>query len=205
MGYSPEHTAATRARILASAGRLFRRHGFRGVGIDEIMSGAGLTRGGFYAHFKSKEDLFVQVLAEEPEFALQLRRVREADVRTDARPPLDAVEYYLAPGHRERVGRGCSLVANAPDIARASKRARDRFTERFQDVAAEFEALLSERVAEAEPERALAALATCVGGVALARGLTDDALACELLDACRVQVANILDREEEHSARPSVA
>ncbi len=190
MGYSSEHVAATRQRILDSAGSLFRKHGFHGVGIDDIMSGAGLTRGGFYAHFRSKEDLFVQVLSEELEFATQLGRVRREGEGT---APLDAVDYYLEPGNRRRIGRGCTIVANAPDIARASKRGRDRFTGSFGGLVEEFEELLGPSAAS-EPERALAAIATCVGGVALARALTDEALVEELLAACRRSVARELDR-----------
>lgn len=191
MGYSPEHTAATRRRILDSAGRLFRRHGYRGVGIDEIMRGAELTRGGFYAHFASKEDLFVQVLSDELEFATQLERVRAAG-EPDAAPALEAIDYYLAPGHRNRIGRGCTMVANAPDIARASKRGRERFTAAFGQLADEFEALLDDPTIDRE--RALAAIATCVGGVALARALTDDTLVGDLLGACRREVARTLGR-----------
>ena len=85
MGYSSEHKDRTRERVVTAAGRLFRRYGYNGVGIDEIMAAAGLTRGGFYAHFKSKHDLFAAALAEELELARQLRRVR-----TPAGPASDA-------------------------------------------------------------------------------------------------------------------
>ena len=198
MGYSAEHTARTRARILSSAARLFRRHGFQGVGIDEIMAGAGLTRGGFYAHFKSKEDLFRRVFEEEElEFEMRLRSARAARGVEGA---LAAVDYYLAPGNRKRIARGCTLVANAPDIARASLPARRAFTEAFESLAGEFEALLAEGLAEAEPERAFAALATCVGGVSLARNLTDEALAERMLEACKRAVLDELGHGESTGA-----
>ena len=185
MGYSKQHVAATRRRILQSAGRLFRRHGYQGVGIDRIMEDAGLTRGGFYAHFKSKDDLLRAVMAEEElEFTQQLRDRREAG---DARA---AIDYYLDPRNRTRIGRGCTMVANAPDLARAGAATRKAFGEGFGGLVDEFEAL-----AEGAPdarERALAAVATCIGGVTIARALGDDATALELLAACRDAVTERL-------------
>ena len=73
MGYSAEHVRRTRRRILDSAARVFRRVGYEAAGIDEIMAGAGLTRGGFYAHFASKAELFEAVIGDDLEFAERLR------------------------------------------------------------------------------------------------------------------------------------
>lgn len=184
MGYSEEHVAETRRRILESAGRLFRAHGYQGVGIDQIMAGAGLTRGGFYAHFDSKEDLLRRVLEQEFEFTMRLRDALERDATPGA---LAAIDYYLAPGNRRRIARGCTLVSNTPDVARASAKTRDAYTRSFRDLAAQFETLLSE-AADDDRDRALAAIATCVGGVSLARCLRDEQLAERMLGACREAV-----------------
>ncbi len=190
MGYSEEHVADTRRRILESAGKLFRARGFQGVGIDEIMAGAGLTRGGFYAHFRSKEDLLRRVLEQEFEFTMRLRDALEQDAVSDARACSDAlaaIDYYLAPGNRRRIARGCTLVSNTPDVARASTQTRDAYTASFRDLADQFEALLAAST-DGDRDRALAAIATCVGGVSLARCLRDEALATRMLGACRAAV-----------------
>jgi AcrR family transcriptional regulator len=65
MGYSPEHSEATRRRVIDAAGHLFRKLGYDGASIDEIMSRAGLTRGAFYQHFKSKADLFAAAVGQD--------------------------------------------------------------------------------------------------------------------------------------------
>ncbi len=76
MRYAPEHKARTRERILREAGRLFRRHGYQGVGIDRIMTRARLTRGGFYGHFPSKAALFAAVVDQGTDFVRRLREAR---------------------------------------------------------------------------------------------------------------------------------
>jgi|SRR5690348_4583743 TetR/AcrR family transcriptional regulator, transcriptional repressor for nem operon len=81
MPYTPEHKARTRERIVESAQRLFNRHGFNGVSIDEIMADAGLTRGGFYNHFGTKDELYAEVVT----YALSSRRRRRGLARSLAR------------------------------------------------------------------------------------------------------------------------
>lgn len=186
MGYSKAHTERVRRRILDSAGRLFRRHGFHGAAIDDIMADAGLTRGGFYAHFKSKEDLLTRVVEDELEFATRLREAREEDP-DDVGAALKRIEYYLAPGNLKRVGAACTLAANASDLGRSSRSARKAFTRSFHGLVEEFRAIVAID-AEAPDERALAAVCTCVGALAMARAVTDPALAERLLASSRSAV-----------------
>jgi len=179
MSYTRAHREATRARIIAAAGRLFREQGFERAKIDEIMSAAGLTRGGFYLHFESKQDLFAACMAEELEFAARLREACDAfpDAPTDGAEA--AIRYYLTPGHRKKIARGCTIVSNAADLARGPRSGRRAFSRGFDALVDEFEAVAKlER--EASPssgdgrddrERAMAALATCVGTVVLGRAL----------------------------------
>lgn len=196
MGYSKEHTAATRARILEAAGRLFRRHGYQATAIDEIMAEAGLTRGGFYAHFRSKEDLFTAVLQEELEFTRQLRRAAGDHPDDPGGGALEAVEYYLNPSHTQKIAGGCTLVATSSDIARASRRTQTAYTEVLKPLVDEFAALADTAPSDARG-RGLAALATCIGGVSLARAITDRELAEEMLEACRQRVVRDLGRESQ--------
>lgn len=182
MGYSREHTEAVRERIVEAAGRLFRRHGFHRASIDEIMAEAGLTRGGFYAHFKSKEDLLVRVVEGELELAVRLRAAR---VESEADPigaALARVGDYLAPARLERIGVACTIAANASDLGRASHAARKAFTRSFGALIDEFRAIVSERVAEKD-ERALAAVCACIGAITMARVVTDPNLQAALLDS----------------------
>ncbi len=188
VGYTKEHTEATRERILESAARLFRAHGFEGARIDDIMAGAGLTRGGFYAHFRSKNDLFAVYVGRELAFGRKVREAGEQGPRL--RDGADrAIDYYLTPGNRHRIARGCTVVSNAADVARASPGTRRAFTRAFEGMRETFRDAADDA---AEPDAAaLAAIATCVGGVVLARALADESLIEDLLAACRASV----DRE----------
>ncbi|MEM9177538.1 MAG: TetR family transcriptional regulator [Myxococcota bacterium] len=168
MGYSAEHTDRTRRRILDAAGRLFRRHGYAGARIDEIMAEADLTRGGFYAHFSSKADLFAAVMEDELEFTVQLRRAVELDPEGGG---AEAIAYYLDPANRRKIARGCTVVSNAADLARADAKTRRRFAAAYDDLVDEFAAIARGGSEDARRARGLAALATCVGAVVLARAL----------------------------------
>jgi len=190
MGYTKQHTRATRERILDSAARLFRGRGYDAASIDEIMAGAGLTRGGFYLHFRSKQELFAAYVGRELDFGRQLRKASDREPEAPLRGAAEALDFYLSPGNRKRIARGCTVVSNAADVARASIAARRAFTGAFDGMYGEFR-----RIAEAaeDPDAAaLAAIATCVGGVVLGRALSDGALVERLLDACRRSVAREL-------------
>jgi TetR/AcrR family transcriptional repressor of nem operon len=178
MRYPKEHKEATRRRILATAAELFRRHGYDGVSIDRLMDACGLTRGGFYGHFRSKRDLYRAVLGGEHGF-LNLMRARGAeDVEGLARQAEQVVCDYLAPAHRKRVVRGCTLASLAIDTARAGAPAQRTYAGVVRELAAEF----GRGLEGARPldERALAALVACVGGLMVAAACGADR---ELSDA----------------------
>lgn len=193
MGYTKEHSAATREKILDSAAKLFRSRGYDAASIDDIMAGAGLTRGGFYQHFGSKQALFAAYVGRELDFGRQVRAARERDPDGPLGGAGEAIAFYLTPGNRSRIAKGCTIVANAADVARSGRTARRSFTRAFRDLQDEF-ASLAEETGEAE-SRGLAALATSVGGVVLARALEDETLVASLLEACRDAVARELGGE----------
>ena len=182
MGYSAEHSDRTRRRILEAAGRLFRRHGFAGAKIDEIMAEADLTRGGFYAHFESKADLFAAVMRDELEFTRQLRLALERDPEQGA---VEAIDYYLNPQNRKKIARGCTVVSNAADLARADAATRRGFAHSFDDLADEFASIAGGDSEEERRGRGLAALSTCVGAVVLARALQGEARIERLMESAR--------------------
>ena len=94
MRYDANHKLATRERILVQARRLFRAHGYAGVGLEALMTASGLTRGAFYKHFKSKAELFSEVVADEPDFAQRLRARSGESSEELERGALDVVAGY---------------------------------------------------------------------------------------------------------------
>ena len=195
MGYSQEHIDDTRNRILAAAGRLLRRHGYAGVSVAKIMSAAGLTHGGFYAHFKSKEELFSAMVGEEFDFTNQLRKLSDVPNVADNARAAVASNYYLDPKNSDRVAPACTLASSTQDVARAKAKTKKAFTRSFKSLLDEYEAAIG--TTEGKPEmrqRALAAIATCVGGLVLSRALAEKDLASELLNACKDSVnATLVD------------
>lgn len=183
MRYKPEHKERSRARIISAAGTLFRRHGYGGVGIDQIMASAKLTRGGFYSHFPSKSALFAAVISSEHGFNAMMKR-RAGPARTDlAAQAMAIVEGYLLPDNRDEIGAGCSMASLSIDVARAGAPAQTAFSHKLTELAAEFARGLN-KTKGLDP-RALAAIALCVGGAVLARASNDDDLVDQLGAACR--------------------
>jgi TetR/AcrR family transcriptional regulator, transcriptional repressor for nem operon len=185
MPYTPEHKQTTRARIVESARALFNRRGYVEVSIDEIMENAGLTRGGFYNHFASKEALFVEVVETYPN--------RNPTERWDeicfdpnacgAELARQVVNAYLSRAHLEDIGGQCPLIALPSDVARAGdgvKRAyRSLFEGMVQIMSGGFDAGRDNR------ERGLAITALCIGAMVLARSFDDQAYANEVREAAR--------------------
>jgi AcrR family transcriptional regulator len=195
MGYSSGHKAKTRERITESAARLFRRYGYNGVGVDDIMAAARLTRGGFYAHFKSKHDLFAATLATELELARQLRKGGEPEAAQGAGSARALIEFYLAPGNRRRIAALCPLVSLSADVARAGHEASSAYTETVRALVEEIARRIPGAPGEAR-SRALAAVALCVGGVVLADALDDEVLADALLATCRERAVAEIDASD---------
>ncbi|MBL7686802.1 MAG: TetR/AcrR family transcriptional regulator [Bdellovibrionaceae bacterium] len=108
----------TREKILDSALKLFRKSGIDGTGIDSVMKKSGLTAGGFYAHFKSKENLIIEVL--DTALNQAAGRLKAAALETPADPARGLLDLYLSAKHRDNPASGCALVALSTDLARRS-------------------------------------------------------------------------------------
>ena len=180
MRYAADHKQQTRERILARAATLFRTEGYHGVGIDRIMAAARLTRGGFYAHFRSKAALFAEVIGQEADFVRRLRDARADGPARGAAGAEAVIRGYLDPANRDKVARGCTLATLTEDAARADAPARAAYSDLVAGLAAELERHAPRGDVPAR-ERALEAVALCVGGIGLARGIGDEALAREVL------------------------
>ncbi len=186
MRYKPEHKELTRIRIIDVAGTLFRRHGYDGVGIDQIMAAADLTRGGFYSYFASKAELFAAVIESEHGFNAMMKRRPGPSPRDLLDQALAIVDGYLLPENRAEIGAGCSMASLSVDVARAGAPAQSAFSRKLSELAAQFAKGLDKP--EELDDRALTAMAICVGGAVLARAANDDRLVDRLSKACREAV-----------------
>jgi TetR/AcrR family transcriptional repressor of nem operon len=176
MRVTREKAAENRARIVATASRLFREKGFDGVGLDAIMKEAGLTHGGFYGHFSSKEDLAAEavVRALEQGAGLQSRHTNVADFVSD----------YLSESHFADRANGCVLAALGGDVARRGEEVRSAITS-YVRTALEQLASLCRGTAAARRRRAITTLAGVVGAMTLARAVEDPGLSDEILSTAR--------------------
>ena len=174
-----ERKAETRQKILEAAGALFRKRGIDAVGVDAIMHAAGLTHGGFYAHFASKEALVAEVSAASlARAAARWERISQEEDRRTALTKI--VETYLDPAHIAASEHGCMLTTLGPEVARRidSRPAITNSIRRMADALA--------RCLPGQDRRdALATLSGMVGAVVLARLSDDPELADELLAATK--------------------
>ena len=180
MRYSSDHKAETRDRVLKEAAKEIRAKGPDNVAVSGIMARAGLTHGGFYAHFPSKDALVKEAIG--TMFADARARTEQIDASGDPRGVLRAyVDFYLSPAHRDRRDRGCPLPTLSGDFARARPETRDRFGLGVVGIATRLAAPLA-KLGYADPDaEAHALLAQLVGSVALARAVGDAALSDALL------------------------
>lgn len=197
MPYSPEHKARTRSKIVETARILFNRHGYHDVTIDMVMKEAGLTRGGFYNHFESKEALFSAAVSS----FLMGRGAQwraEAGVDPHRRLPTNAahmIEGYLSEKHLGDLDGQCPMIALPSDVARSHPDVQQSYQELLTAMVSLFDGSLKERVPETRT-RALSLAALCVGGMVLARTLPDSSLAKEVQAAARTSALELCGLEQ---------
>jgi TetR/AcrR family transcriptional repressor of nem operon len=179
MKVSREQAAENRARVVEVAGRLFREKGFNGIAVAEIMKGAGLTHGGFYHQFGSKDELAAeaceQVLAE------QAARWREIGAGDD--PLGTVVNSYLSTRHRDGAARGCAIPCLAAEAVRQPAPVRGAFTKGLRNFIDILTTFVTGRSAAARREKALATMSGMVGAMVLARAVNDPEFSAEILRA----------------------
>ena len=181
MRYSSDHKEKTRAKILESAAKIFRRQGYHATGVDKVMDEAGLTAGGFYAHFSSKDALLAEALEH---YAAKGSETLERGLEdaSDREWVHGIVDHYLDESHRRRPETGCPIPSLAPEVGRAGKAPRQAFERLVGNLIAKIAAHLPPDDPE---ERAIAITAICVGGITLARAVHDPGLSDRILAACR--------------------
>jgi AcrR family transcriptional regulator len=200
MPYPVGHRVGVKKKIVESARRLFNRHGFDNISVDQIMSGAGLTRGGFYSYFESKSELYAEVLGcffTDPEWKSCWEGVEVDLTSTEVGPQV--VRAYLSRQHFEDVENSCPMVALPTDVSRSSASTKRAFETVFQAMVSVLERSSKEHGSPRRTEngssrrtekgssrrtRAQAMAALCVGGMVVARAMENREVADELRDAC---------------------
>lgn len=180
MRVSRDQMQANRLRILDAASRLFREKGFEAVSVAEVMKAAGLTHGGFYGHFDSKDDLIAQAIGHI--FTVQEDGGGRGRGGGDLATYLDA---YLSSGHRDSIGEGCPTAALVADIRRQAPAARLAMTEGFRSQIDRVAKAIPEADAAGARRQAVGTWAAMVGAVLLARAIDDPALSEEILRETR--------------------
>lgn len=175
VSYPPEHKQQTRERIVASARRLWKAKGYANVSINEIMKDAGLTHGGFYAHFKSKDDLFAEAALDTAILERYRAMLNEPDV-TALSVFETVIDTYLSTAHRDNPAEGCPLVALSDDAWRLGADVQGAYT-KLADTAIK----QLTHVLDGDGALARTVLAAMVGAIQVARGVDDADLSERIL------------------------
>ena len=184
MRYRPEHRVEIHQKIVKDAARRLRAEGLTGAAVSAVMRDAGLTHGGFYKHFGSKDELVMESLREA--FGAMANSLAQA---AEQSPPGTAwktiVKAYLSPEHCDHAERGCPLAALAPELARTDKKMKAQILGELTRYKSRMLPFMPGRRA-ADKERAFVVIiSTMVGAVAIARILPDQAIRARVLASTR--------------------
>jgi TetR/AcrR family transcriptional repressor of nem operon len=181
MKVSREQAARNRERIVETAAQLFRERGFEGIGVADLMKEAGLTHGGFYGHFSSKEDLIAE--ASDRVLMRSLALFTKVAERAPADPLPAIASAYLTSRHRDKPGEGCLLAALGSDVSRHGPTVRRAVSDHVRSAVNVLAGLVPGKSKTARRQKAISTYATLVGTMVLARAVDDRALSQEILDA----------------------
>lgn len=184
MGYPANHKQKTREKILGSARKLWKLKGYDGASVDAIMKDVGLTRGGFYAHFNSKDDLLVEALAENKVID-GIRKMIDAGITDPEIHRRKSIEWYLSLEHCNDPGEGCPLTSLTQEASRMNGKPRKILSSMVK----RFANWLS---GEKEDRNGMAIVAMMVGAVTLARAIDDTVVAEEILSDAKRAVDKLL-------------
>jgi TetR/AcrR family transcriptional repressor of nem operon len=186
MRVSRTQAEENRQTVINVASRLFRKHGFDGIGLKDLMASAGLTQGAFYKQFASKDDLAAQASRRALESAS-----RRWSAAADANPqdPLGAVvEFYLSTDHRAQKMHGCPVVALGSDAARHGADVRAAFEAGIGEYLELLEGWVGEADGQDPGNRAMVVLSTMVGALLLSRAVNDEQMSRRFLQAAAESV-----------------
>jgi TetR/AcrR family transcriptional repressor of nem operon len=174
MRYEPEHKAQTRDRIVRNAARKLRAEGLKGPGVASVMKESGLTVGGFYKHFRSKDELLADAIAEAfSESSEKINSSLQNVPREDRWKEL--VRLYLSPEHCDHPDSGCPVAALAPEMGRAKLGVRKRISGLIKDRAERWVEFMPGRTTTERRQNFAVIFSAMAGAVSIARILTEPA------------------------------
>lgn len=193
MGHRAGKKEESRARILASAGRGFRKFGFGGLGVDGIAKDAGVTSGAFYAHFPSKAAAFHEAVAAG---MIDLRNgIARFQQESGTDWVTDFVDFYLGERRTCDPGDSCALQALSNEVARSDEQTRNIYENEFRQIVTLFADGLDGN-SSVQKKKSIALLALLAGGVSLSRAVHDPALSGEIADAVRDIAGKLVKKTE---------
>jgi len=198
MGHSQEHKIKTHQRIVRAAAKRLREKGLDGVAIADLMKEVGLTVGGFYKHFNSRDDLVAESFRAAAGPWDKLLSV--ADSGGPAITYESLVDAYLTQTHRDHPGNGCPISALVCDIARSGKQIRSLLTEQTESEIELLENSLPQDDAAAR-SKAILTVTASLGAVQLARAVTDQTLSREILESTRKILKQLASRNSDAKDR----
>lgn len=184
MRYSKEHKQETHERIVKRAAVRLREKGAHGIGVADLMKEAGLTHGGFYAHFDSREALVIEAMAHIMDRGTE--RWRKLGEQTLPEKRLATiVDSYLTAAHRDDPGHGCAIPTLGADIARESPKTRKAFATKLEQMIDMLASLIPDASPKAARKQAMATLGTMMGTLVMARIAGNGEFSDEILAAGR--------------------
>ena len=184
MRYSREHKLETHARIVKKASVRLREKGAHGIGVADLMKEAGLTHGGFYAHFDSREALVIEAFADAMDRSTERWR-KLAEATPPEKRLATIVDSYLTPLHRDDPGHGCAVPTLGAEIARESPKTRKAFAAKLEQMIDMLAEQIPDQPRKAARKQAMASVATMMGTMVLARIAGNGEFSDEILGAGR--------------------
>ncbi len=188
MRYSKEHKLETHERIVVKASVKLREKGAHGIGVADLMKDAGLTHGGFYAHFDSREALVIEAFDHAMEWSTERWR-KLAEQSAPEKRLATIAEAYLTPSHRDDPGHGCAVPALSAEIGREGPKVRKAFSAKLERMIEMMTAQIPDIPRKAARKQAMSALATLTGTMILARVAGNGEFSDEILAAGREAVS----------------
>jgi TetR/AcrR family transcriptional regulator, transcriptional repressor for nem operon len=187
MRYSREHKLETHARIVKRASVRLREKGAHGIGVADLMKDAGLTHGGFYAHFDSREALVIEAFAHAMDRSTERWRKLAEQTPPDQRMAA-ILDAYLTPAHRDDPGHGCAIPTLGAEIARESPKTRKAFAAKLEEMIDALAAQIPDVPRKAARKQATAMIATMMGTLVMARVAGNGEFSEEILSSGREAV-----------------
>ena len=187
MRYSREHKLETHARIVKRASVKLREKGAHGIGVADLMKDAGLTHGGFYAHFDSREALVIEAFGHAMDRSTERWRKLAEQMPPDQRMAA-IVDAYLTPAHRDDPGHGCAIPTLGAEIARESPKTRKAFAAKLEEMIDALAAQIPDLPRKTARKQATALIATMMGTLVMARVAGNGEFSEEILSSGREAV-----------------